>query len=71
MKEVMRKIERILGMIKWFDIGYFEEHPVDVVSIKNGVVSGIVFSRIGLNQSKLNWLYYLKDKKIKIDLDVE
>lgn len=55
------------------DIGYFEEYPVNVVEIRDGLISCIMFSRgetqDGFNQDKFNWLYYLKDMKINIQLN--
>lgn len=43
-------------------IGYFHEAPVDCVKIKNGVIDYIVFDR----QEKLNWLFNIYDKKVKV-----
>ena len=38
-------------------IGYFEEYPVDCVTIKNNKITDIVFCR----QERLDWLFYLQD----------
>lgn len=50
------------------DIGYFEDFPANIVEIRNGFISMIAFSRDSLNQQRLNWLYYLKDKNVNIEI---
>jgi|GEM_PF-5428225 len=54
------------------DLGYFVEYPVNVVEIRDGLISCIFISRgeaqDDINQNKLEWLYYLKDMKIKIKI---
>lgn len=54
------------------DIGYFEQYPVNIVEIRENLISHIAFGRgktqNGLNQDLLSWLYYLKDMNIKIKI---
>lgn len=57
------------------DIGYFEQYPVNVVEVREGLISHIAFSRgetqNGLNQDLLNWLYYLKDMNVKVQIQIK
>jgi hypothetical protein len=43
-------------------IGYFNEAPVDCIKIRGEFIEYIIFNR----QEKLNWLFSIYDKKIKI-----
>jgi len=46
-------------------IGYFEQHPVNCITIQNNKITDIVFSR----QRRLDWLFYLQNTNAYITDD--